>query len=108
MTKLTHVEREYAIGMLQSNVTPLIEAKQFRCHTRTIGRLKNRFQQTGTTSYRPRPGRTHVSTRRLDRDVPTSHLCNRFHLDIITARTYQGTHYPRISAQTVRNRFQDN
>ena len=56
MTKLTHVERESAIGMLKANVTPLKVAKQFRCHVRTIGRLQNPFQQIGTTSHRPRPG----------------------------------------------------
>ena len=73
MTKLAHVEREHAKGMLKANVTPLIEAKQFRCHVWTIGRLKNRFHQIGTTSYRPRPGRRHVPMRRQDRDIQTSH-----------------------------------
>ena len=57
MTKLAHVERERAIGMLQANEMPLKAAKQFRCHARTIGRFKNRFRQIGTTSHRPRPGR---------------------------------------------------
>ena len=47
VTKLAHVERERAIQMLKARVTPLIVAKQFRCHVRTIGRLKNRFQQIG-------------------------------------------------------------
>ena len=93
--------------MLQANVTPLIVDKEFWCHVRTIGHLKNRFQQTGTASHRPRPGHTYVSTRRHDRDILTSHLCIRLHLETITARTSQGTHYPRISAQTVRNRFQE-
>ena len=81
VTKLTHVERERAKGMLQSNVTPSVAAKQFRCHVRTIGRLMNRFQQTWTTSDRPRPGRPRVLTRRQDRDIRTSHLCNRFYLE---------------------------
>ena len=62
MTKLTHVERESAIGMLKANVTPLIVAKQVRCHVRTIGRIKNPFQQIGTKSHRPRQGRRRVST----------------------------------------------
>ena len=67
MTKLAHVEREHAIGLLKANVTPSVVAKRFRCHVRTIGRLKNHFQQIGTTSHRPRPGRRRVSTRRQDR-----------------------------------------
>ena len=66
MTKLAHVERKRAMGMFEANVTPLIVAKQFQCHVRTIGRLKNRFQQIGTTSHRPRPGRRRVLTRRQD------------------------------------------
>ena len=74
VTKLTHVERERAIGMLQANVTLSLAAKKFRCHARTIGRLKNRFHQTWTTSDRPRPGRPHVLTRRQDQDIRTSHL----------------------------------
>ena len=105
MTKLAHVEREHAIGMLKANVTPSVVAKRFRCHVRTIGRLKNRFQQTGTTSHRPRSGRRHVSTRRQDRYIQTSHLCNRFHLESVTARTSQGAHNPKVRAQTVRNHF---
>ena len=56
VTKVAQVERERAIGMLQANVTPLVVTKLFRCHVRTIGCLKNRFQQSGTTSHRPRPG----------------------------------------------------
>ena len=74
MTKLAHVERERAIEMLQANVTPMMVAKQFRCHVRTIVRLKNCFRQIGTASHRPRPGRRRVSTRRQDRDIQTSHL----------------------------------
>ena len=74
MAKLAHVEREHAIGMLKANVTPLIVAKQFRCHVRTIGRPKNHFQQIVTTSHRPRPGRRRVSL--SNRDIQASHLCN--------------------------------
>ena len=105
VTKLSHVERERAIGMLKANVTPLIVAKRFRCHVRMIGRLENQFQQIGTTSHRPRPGRRRVSTRRQDRDIKTSYLCNRYHLESGTARASQGTRNPNFRAQTVRNRF---
>ena len=57
VTKLAHVEREHAIGMFKANVMPLVVAKRFRCHVWTTGRLKNRFQQIGTASHHPRPGR---------------------------------------------------
>ena len=105
VTKLAHVERERAIGMLQANVMPLIVAKQFRCHVRMLGRLKNRFRQSGTTSHRLRLGRRRVSTQVQDRDIQTSHFCNRFYLESVTARTSQGAHSPKIKAQTVRNLF---
>ena len=95
VTKLEHLECERAIGMLKANVTSLVVAKRFRCHVRTIGRLKNRFQESGTKSNRPRPGRRRVSTQRQDRDIRTSHLCNRFYLESVTARTSQGTHFQK-------------
>ena len=107
VTKLTHVERERAIGMLQANVTQSVAVKHFRCHVRTIVRLNNHFQQTWTTSDSPRPGRRRVMTRRQDRDIWTSHLCYGFYLETVTARTYPGTHNPWVSAKTVRNRFQE-
>ena len=107
MTKLIPGKHECAIGMFNATATPLVVAKQFRCHVRMIGRLKNRFQQTWTTSDRPRPGRPRVLTRRQDRDIQTSHLRNRFHLDTVTARTYPGNYNPRFSAQTVINRLQE-
>ena len=105
MTKLAHVERERAIGMLKANVTPLIVAKRFRCYVRTIERPKIRFQQIGKTSNHLRPERRGVSTRRQDQAIQTFHLCNRFHLESVTAKKSQGTHNPKIRPQTVRNRF---
>ena len=62
MTKLTPVKRERAKGMLHATVTPSVEAKQLRCHLRMIGCLKDRFQQTWTTSDGPRPGHPYVLT----------------------------------------------
>ena len=106
MTKLAHVERERAIGMLKANVTPLVVAKRFPCHVWTTGRLENRFQQIGTASHRPRPGRQRLWTRRQDGDIKTSHLCNRFHMESVTARTSKGTHNPKIRAQTEKS-FQE-
>ena len=93
--------------MLHATVTPSVVTKQFRCHVRTIGPLKNRFQQTWTTSECPRLGRPRVLMQRQDRDIQMSHLRNRFHLETATARAYPVNHNPRISAQTVRNRLQE-
>ena len=43
MQKRTHVECEKAVRMLQANVTKLVIAQQFRCHTKMIERLRKRF-----------------------------------------------------------------
>ena len=104
VTKLAHVEHERAIGMLKANVTPLIVAKQFRCRVRTVGPLQNRFQQIGTTSHRPRPGRR----RRRDVKIETSRrlICA---IDFIWSQSQLGHPKELIikknGAQTVRNRF---
>ena len=52
MPKRTRVEREKAITMLQTNVTPSMIAHQFRCHARIIEHLRKRFLQLGTMSDR--------------------------------------------------------
>ena len=104
---MAHVERERVIGMLKANVTSFIVAKQFRCHVRTIGRLKNRFQQIGTTSHRPRPGRRRVSTRGQYRDIQASHLCNLFHLESVTASTSQENHDQKNQGSNCAKSFQE-
>ena len=43
MPKRTHVERDKAIRILQANVTPSMITQQFRCHARTIERLRKHF-----------------------------------------------------------------
>ena len=58
MPKLTTVEHERVIGMLQANVASSVKAQHFRCHVRTI---TNRVRQTGTASDRSRPGRPRVT-----------------------------------------------
>ena len=77
------------MGMLQATMPPSVAAKQIWCHVRMIGRLKNRFQQTWTTSDRLRSGHPNVLTWRQNRDPWTSYLCDRFHLETVTARTIQ-------------------
>ena len=62
--KMAHVERERAIGMLKANVMPLAVAEPFQCHVRTIGRLKNCFQQIGTTSHCPGQRNLKIETSR--------------------------------------------
>ena len=97
VTKFAHVERERAIGVLKANVTPLVVANW----TSEESFPTNWDNVTPSTSR----AATCVSKRRQDPDIQTSHLGNRFHLESVTARTSQGTHNPKIRAQTVRIKF---
>lgn len=93
--------------MIQANVSVSIIARQFRCHVRTIERLRTRFRQTGTTKDRQRAGRPRETTPRQDGYIRTSHLRNHFLPATVTARTTPGRHNARISDQTVRNRLRE-
>ena len=102
MTKLAHVEHERALGMLKANVTPLVVAKDFGA---ILGRLEilrivsNELGQRHTFHVQD------VDLSQPDVKIQTSHLCNQFHLESVTARTSQVTHNPKIRDQTLRNRF---
>ena len=93
MPRLTPVKHKRAIGMLQAcdaiGNSPTVSMPSFR--------------QTETMSNRSRPGCPHVTTRGQDQYIRLYHLHSRFRTATVTARTTARTHYPRISAQTVRN-----
>ena len=105
VTKLAHVERERAILMLTANVTPLVVAKRFRCHVRTIGRLKNRFPRNWDNVT---PSASRASTC-VDARSRSRHADVSFVQSILSGVSHsqdiQGTHNPKIGTQTVRNRF---
>ena len=70
--------------------------------------LRRRFVQTGSTEDLPRSGRPGVTTPAQDRYILNQHLRNRVLTATATASVTPGTHNPRISAQTVRNRLAEN
>ena len=45
MSRLTPVELDSAIGMLQAKVKPSVIAQQFQCHFMTMEHLMNRFRK---------------------------------------------------------------
>ena len=96
--------RERAIGMLYAGMTTNAVAMNIGCSTRTIRRLRQRFQATGLTEDRSRNWRPRVTTHGLERYIRNSHLRNRF--QSATANTHD-TYNNRISAQTVRNRLRE-
>ena len=105
MPRLTSVDRERAIGMLQSNTPPAEVARHFRVSHTTILRLRERFQMTGATADRPRSGRPPVTTPEQDWHIRLTHLRQRRRPATVTARETRGRHNARISGQTVRNRL---
>ena len=70
--------------------------------------LRRRFVQTRSTEDFPRSGRPRVTMPEQDRYILNQHLRNRFLTATAAASVTPGTHNPRISAQTVRNRLAEN
>lgn len=107
MPRLPQNLRERAVGMLQAGMRLVQIARQLGTTSRTVRRLRERFNATGVTNDRPRSGRPRVTTRGQDRYIVTSHLRDRFMPAVVTARNTPGTHNNRISAQTVINRLRE-
>ena len=103
MPRLSKVDRECAIGMLQGGLKQTDVARRLGVHRTTIARLLSRFNTTGSTGDRPRPGQRRATTPRQDRYIRLLHLRQCFQFATVTARTLPGRH--RVSAQTIRNRL---
>lgn len=102
MPRLSKIERERAIGMVMTGTSKMDVARIFRCSRVTINELWHRYQQTGSTDDRPRPGHPRVTTPAEDRRILLTHLRNRLQTATSTCQTlFRG----RIAAQTVRNRL---
>ena len=107
MVRLTAIQRERAIGMLQAGRSLTDVSVTFQVHKSTICRLWRRFRATDTTDDRPRAGRPRVTTPQQDRHIRLTHLRDRFRTATETALETPGTHNDRICASTVRNRLRD-
>ena len=107
MGRLSTVDRERGIGMLQAGLSAAEVARRLQVHKSTISRLATRFQETGATADRQRPGRPRETTPAQDRHIRVSHLRNRTRPATRTAQQTPGRTNNRISAQTVRNRLQE-
>ena len=55
MPRLSKVERERAVGMLQGGSKQTDVTRRLGVHRTTIARLRSRFKTTGSTDDRPRP-----------------------------------------------------
>ena len=102
MARLTNIQRERAIGMLNAGMSKAAVARAFHCTRATINSLWNRLQQTRSTADRPRPGIARVTTPADDRRIRLCHLRNRSQT---ATRTSQEMFRGQISPQTIRNRL---
>jgi len=102
MPRLSNVQRERAIGMLDAGTSVTAVARTLGCSRHTVYDLQTRLQQTGTTADRPRPGRPRVTSQAEDRQIVLRHLRNRF---LTATCTRNELFRGRLSAQTIRNRL---
>ena len=75
--------------MLNAGMTMNAVAMNSECSTRPIRHLRQRFQATGRTEYRPRSERPRVKTRGQDRYIWNTNLRNRFQTATATAANTQ-------------------
>ena len=108
MPRTAKLLRERAVGMLEAGSSTEAVAAQVRSSVQAVRSLRRRFVQTGSTEDLSRSGRPRVTTPTQDRYILNQHLRNRFLTATATASVTPGTHNPRISAQTVRNRLAEN
>ena len=102
MPRLSNVQRERAIGMLNAGTSVTTVARTMGFNRRAVYDLQTRLQQTGTTADRPLSGRPRVTTQAENRQIVLRQPRNRF-VTAIAARDelIRG----RTSAQTIRNRL---
>ena len=108
MPRIAKHLRERAVGMLEVGASTEDVAAQDGSSVQAVRSLRRRFVQTRSTEDLPRSRRPRVTTPAQDRYILNQHLRNRFLTATATASVTPGTHNPRISAQTVRNRLAEN
>ena len=108
MPRLSRHQREQTIGRCHAVQGARVIANDFNCSTRTIERLRQRYNATNSTNDRPRSGRPQVTTPRQNRYILRQHLNNRFAKTLETAWHTVGTHQRPVSDDTVRRRLRSN
>lgn len=78
MPRLTIVERNHALGVVNAGMLQQLIAHHFNIHPASISRLLDRVRMAGSISDRPRPGTPGVTTARQDWKIRLQHLHNQF------------------------------
>ena len=89
--------------MLDAGMSQRQVAASFNVHHRTIGRLQEWYNVTGSVNDRQRTGQPRVTTLRQDHVLVVNHLRDRFLSAAATARNTQGLR-GQVSAPTIRMR----
>ena len=89
------------MGMINAGMALAVVARHFNVCKRSIQRLNQRFNATGTVQDRPRSGRPRATTQRLDRAIVNTHVRNPFQSSAETARHF------RLSKHTILRRLRD-
>ena len=92
MPCLSEQQRNQAIDMLRAGVGYRHVARQLNCDHSIISRVLMRYQLSGTTKDRPKPGQPRVTTPRQDIFTRQRHLLERFLTSSSTARILLGRH----------------
>ena len=104
-----HLREREPLGCWRQELQKKMLLRKLDHHSvQAVRSLRRWFVQTGSTEDLPRSGRPRVTTPAQDRYILNQHLRNRFLTATATAYVTPGTHNPRISAQTVRNRLAEN
>ena len=101
IASISNAERERTIGLILAGTSKRNIARAFGCSHA----LWNRYQQTGSTADRQKPGFPRVTTPRKDRLIRLTRLSNRYQTATPTSRTLFGG---RVSEKTIRNRLRSN
>ena len=86
MPRLNQNQRIQALTMLARGDNVSNVSRAFGCHSDTIIRLHQRFQQTGGVADGRRPGRPRVTNPPTDRFITLTHLRRRFETATSSAR----------------------
>ena len=101
---LTTEEAARAVGMLEVGHLQRQVAGQFSVTQRTISRLRNRYNQTGTVQERQQFGRPRCTTARENRYLGLIARRQRFQSAVRLNADFRQATGRRVSTQTIRNR----
>ena len=107
MGRLNDVQRNQAVGITAAGMSYRQVAQRMNCTYRTIQRLMERNDATGSVIDRPRSGRPRITSRQQDRQIVLSQFRNRFQTAAQLARETRSIHGNRVSESTIRRRFRD-